>query len=40
MFPTELLSLPLIRQVGFAIELQLGIAPISKTRYKIMPKEL
>ncbi|XP_042453501.1 uncharacterized protein LOC122038022 [Zingiber officinale] len=39
-FPDELLGLPPNRQVEFTIELVPGIAPVSKTPYRMAPKEL
>jgi hypothetical protein len=39
-FPDELPGLPPDRDVEFVIELQHGIAPISKSSYRMPPKEL
>jgi hypothetical protein len=39
-FPEDLSGMPLDRDVEFTIELQPGIAPISKWAYKMTPKEL
>ncbi|XP_042455224.1 uncharacterized protein LOC122039864 [Zingiber officinale] len=39
-FPDELPGLPPKRQVEFMIELVLGTAPVSKTPYRMAPKEL
>jgi hypothetical protein len=39
-FPDELPSMPLDRDVEFVIELQPGTAPISKRPYRMPPKEL
>jgi hypothetical protein len=39
-FPEELPGMPLDRAVEFVIELEPGIAPISKRPYKMDPKEL
>jgi hypothetical protein len=39
-FPDELLGMPLDRDIEFAIELQPGMAPISKRPYRMPPAEL
>jgi hypothetical protein len=39
-FPEDLLGMPPDQDVEFIIELQLGIAPISRRPYKMTPKEL
>jgi hypothetical protein len=39
-FPEDLSSMPLDRDVEFTIDLQPGIAPISRRPYKMAPKEL
>jgi hypothetical protein len=39
-FPEDLPSMPLDREVAFIIELQPGTAPISRWPYKMTPKEL
>jgi hypothetical protein len=39
-FPDELPDIPLDRDVEFVIELQLGIAPISKRPYRMPPNKL
>jgi hypothetical protein len=39
-FPEDLPGMPLDRDVNFVIELQPGMAPISKRPYKMTPKEL
>lgn len=39
-FSNDLPSLPPVRPVDFAIKLQLGMTPISKTLYRMMHKEL
>jgi hypothetical protein len=39
-FPDELFGMPPDRDVEFVIELQPGIAPISKRPYRMLPKEL
>jgi hypothetical protein len=39
-FPNDLPSLPLDRDVEFVIELKLGTAPISRRAYRMPPKEL
>ena len=39
-FPEELSGLPPRREVDFSIELEPGTRPISKTPYRIAPKEL
>jgi hypothetical protein len=39
-FPEDLPSMPLDRDVEFIIELQLGMTPIFRQPYKMTPKEL
>mgnify|MGYP004717297889 FL=1 len=39
-FPEELESLPLERELTFKIDVTPGVAPISKTPYRIAPTEL
>lgn len=40
MFPTETSELPPHREVNFSIELVLGVAPTSKTPYRMSTPEL
>ena len=39
-FPEDLPSLPLVKEVDFGIELELGTAPISKAPYRMAPAKL
>ena len=39
-FPEELESLPLERKIAFKIDVTLGVAPISKTPYRMAPAKL
>ena len=40
MFPSKISGMPLARAVDFTIDLVIGTAPISKTRYRMAPLEI